>query len=184
VALIHSKPYTPEGRGKIERFFRTIRSEFLPDFNGESLTELNEVLDRWLEDIYHRRPHGSTGQSPFARFSENLHCIRPAPENLSDFFRHTARRRVAKDRTVVLNGCLYEAPVVLIGSQVELLYHPEEKQRVEVRYQSRSYGFLQPVDVHVNCRIKRTRNHHSEIAPGEEKPAYRGGSLWGKEKRS
>lgn len=110
VALIHSKPYTPEGRGKIERFFRTIRSDFLPHFRGESLLELNEVLDLWLEEVYHRRVHGSTGQSPFARFTENLHCLRPAPENLKDFFRHTARRRVAKDRSIVLNGCLYEAP--------------------------------------------------------------------------
>ncbi len=90
-ALIHSKPYTPQGRGKIERFFRTVRAELLTGFKGQSLVELNEVLDLWLEEVYHRRPHGATGQSPFARFSENLHCIRPAPENLNDFFRHSAR---------------------------------------------------------------------------------------------
>jgi len=181
VALIHSKPYTPEGRGKIERFFRTIRSDFLPHFRGESLLDLNEVLDLWLEDVYHRRVHGSTGQSPFARFTENLHCLRPAPENLNDFFRHTARRRVAKDRSIVLNGCLYEAPVALIGCQVELLYQPDENNRVEVRYQSRSYGLVQRVDVHVNSRVKRNRDHHTEIAPGKEKTAYRGGALWAKD---
>jgi len=181
VALIHSKPYTPEGRGKIERFFRTIRSEFLPGFRGESLSELNEVLALWLEDVYHRRPHGSTGQAPFARFTENLHCLRPAPENLNDYFRHTARRRVAKDRTVILNGSLYEAPVALIGCQVQLLYQPDEKSRVEVRYKTQSYGFLHLVDVHVNCRVKRNRDHETEIAPGKEKPAYRGGALWSKE---
>ena len=182
IALIHSKPYTPEGRGKIERFFRTIRGEFLPGFRGESLAELNEVLDLWLEDIYHRRPHGATGQAPFARFTENLHCIRAAPENLRDYFRHTARRRVAKDRTVVLNVSLYEAPVALIGCQVELLYQPDEKNRVEVRYRSQSYGFLHAVDVHVNCRVKRNRDHHTEIAFGQEKPTYRGGALWSQEK--
>ena len=181
VALIHSKPYTPEGRGKIERFFRTIRGEFLPGFRGESLSELNEVLALWLEDVYHRRPHGSTGQAPFARFTENLHCLRPAPENLNDYFRHTARRRVAKDRTVILNGSLYEAPVALIGCQVQLLYQPDEKSRVEVRYKTQSYGFLHLVDVHVNCRVKRNRDHKTEMAPGKEKPAYRGGALWSKE---
>ena len=181
VALIHSKPYTPEGRGKIERFLRTIRGEFLPGFRGERLSELNEVLALWLEDVYHRRPHGSTGQAPFARFTENLHCLRPAPENLNDYFRHTARRRVAKDRTVILNGSLYEAPVALIGCQVQLLYQPDEKSRVEVRYKTQSYGFLHLVDVHVNCRVKRNRDHETEIAPGKEKPAYRGGALWSKE---
>lgn len=131
-----------------------------------------------LEQIYHRRPHGATGQSPFARFSENLHCIRSAPENLNDFFRHTARRRVAKDRTVILNGCLYEAPVALIGCQVELLYHPGEKRRVEVRYRSQSYGFLQPVDVHVNCRVKRNRNQQAELSASEQIRLHRGGALW------
>lgn len=181
VALIHSKPYTPEGRGKIERFFRTIRSEFLPGFRGDRLSELNEVLELWLQELYHRRRHGSTGQSPFARFTENLHCIRTAPENLNDYFRHTARRRVGKDRTVVLNGRLYEAPVALIGCQVELLYQPDEKNRVEVRYQSQSYGFLHAVDVHVNCRVKRNRDHQAEIVSGKEKSTYRGGVLWRKE---
>jgi len=182
VALIHSKPHTPEGRGKIERFFRTIRGEFLPGFRGDSLAELNEVLALWLEDVYHRRVHGSTGQSPFARFTENLHCIRAAPVNLRDYFRHTARRRVGKDRTVVLNGSLYEAPVALIGCQVELFYQPDEKNRVEVRYQTQSYGFLHAVDVHVNCRVKRNRDHQTEIASTNEKRPYRGGTLWGKER--
>jgi transposase InsO family protein len=176
-ALIHSKPYTPQGRGKIERFFRTVRAELLTGFKGQSLVELNEVLDLWLEEVYHRRPHGATGQSPFARFSENLHCIRPAPENLNDFFRHSARRRVAKDRTVVLNGSLYEAPVALIGCQVELLYHPGEQSRVEARYRAQSYGFLRAVDVHVNCRVKRNRDHQTEITPGTEKRTYRSGAL-------
>lgn len=183
IALIHSKPYTPQGRGKIERFFRTIRAEFLTGFTGQSLAELNEALELWLEEIYHRRVHGSTGQSPFARFAENLHCIRPVPQNLNDYFRHSARRRVAKDRSITLNGTLYEAPVALIGCQVQLLYHPEQGSRVEVRYQSQSYGFLHPVDVHVNCRVKRNRNCATDIATASEPPVYRGGQLWAAERR-
>jgi len=71
--------------------------------------------------------------------------------------------------------------VALIGCQVELLYQPDEKARVEVRYKSQSYGFVQRVDVHVNSRVKRNRDHHTEIAPGKEKTAYRGGALWAKD---
>jgi putative transposase len=89
---------------------------------------------------------------------------------------------VAKDRSIVLNGCLYEAPVALIGCQVELLYQPDENNRVEVRYKSQSYGFLHRLDVHVNCRVKRNRDHETEIAPATEKPLYRGGALWSQEK--
>lgn len=180
VALIHSKPYTPQGRGKIERFFRTVRGELLGGFKGERLCELNEGLDLWLEEVYHRRAHSATGQSPLARFADNLQCVRAAPQNLSDYFRHSARRRVAKDRSLTLNGRLYEAPVALIGCQVQLLYHPEQPGRVEVRYQNRSYGFLHPVDVHVNCRVKRNRDQATDIVPAGEPPAYRGGALWRK----
>jgi putative transposase len=180
VALIHSKPYTPQGRGKIERFFRTVRGELLTGFKGERLSELNAALDLWLEEVYHRRPHSATGQSPLARFADNLQCVRAAPHNLSDYFRHSARRRIAKDRSLTLNGTLYEAPVALIGCQVQLLYHPGQTARVELRYQNRSYGFLHPVDVHVNRRVKRNRHHATEIAPAGEPPAYRGGALWRK----
>jgi len=180
VALIHSKPYTPQGRGKIERFFRTVRGELLTGFKGERLSELNEALELWLEEVYHRRLHSATGQSPLTRFADNLQCVRAAPQNLSDYFRHSARRRIAKDRSLTLNGTLYEAPVALIGCQVQLLYHPGQTARVELRYQNRSYGFLHPVDVHVNCRVKRNRNHATEIAPAGEPPAYRGGALWRK----
>jgi transposase InsO family protein len=183
IALIHSKPYTPEGRGKIERFFRTVRGEFLAGFKGDSLRDLNEALELWLTEVYHRRTHSATGQSPFARFTDNLQCVRSAPENLNDYFRHSARRRVAKDRCITLNGTLYEAPVALIGCQVELLYHPEQTARVEVRCQNQSYGFLHPVDVHVNCRVKRHRNRATEIATATEQPAYRGGALWGNERK-
>jgi putative transposase len=180
VALIHSKPYTPQGRGKIERFFRTVRGELLTGFKGERLSELNEALDLWLEEVYHRRLHSATGQSPLTRFADNLQCVRAAPQNLSDYFRHSARRRIARDRSLTLNGTLYEAPVALIGCQVQLLYHPGQTARVELRYQNRSYGFLHPVDVHVNCRVKRNRNHATEIAPAGDPPAYRGGELWKK----
>jgi putative transposase len=183
IALIHSKPYTPEGRGKIERFFRTVRGEFLAGFKANSLADLNEALDLWLTEIYHRRAHSATGQSPFARFTDNLKCIRAAPENLNDYFRHSARRRVAKDRTIILNGTLYEAPVALIGCQVQLLYHPEQNARVEVRYRNQSYGFLQAVDVHVNCRVKRNRNRATEIASTAEIATYRGGALWSRQRR-
>ena len=71
--------------------------------------------------------------------------------------------------------------MALIGCRVELLYQPDENNRVEVRYQSRSYGFVHRVDVHVNSRVKRNRDHHTEIASGKEKTTYRGGTLWGKD---
>jgi putative transposase len=111
IALVHSPPYKPQGRGKIERWFRTIRTQFLSGFRGRTLHDLNEALECWIRDVYHNRTHSGTGQSPLKRFADHLECVRPAPKDLEDFFRKRARRRVAKDRTISLNSQLYEAPL-------------------------------------------------------------------------
>ena len=177
IALIHSKPYTPEGRGKIERFFKTVRSDFLTGFTGKSLADINEAFETWLTDVYHQRIHGGTRQTPFMRFTSNTQCIRNAPDNLRDHFRKTARRRVAKDRTIILNDRLYEGPVALIGKRVELLYHTDAPDEVEVRYNQQSYGMARPVDLHVNCRVKRDRNRNAEIRSGSRNVYYKSGKL-------
>ena len=180
VALIHARPYKPQGKGKIERFFRTVRAEFLTGFRGTTLLDLNQAFDLWLGEIYHQRKHSSTGQTPFARFTSKMECLRPAPDNLKDHFRKAARRKVAKDRTVSLDGKIFEAPVPLIGKQVTLLFHPEEPDRAEVLFKGQSYGLLVPVNLAVNCRAKRDRNNNLQVESSDSPRHYKGGSLWGK----
>jgi putative transposase len=168
IALIHSKPYQPQGRGKVERFFRTVRADFLPGVRTQSLTDLNLALDCWLRDVYHNREHRSTGQTPLARYAAHCECVRAAPKDLPDHFRQQARRRVAKDRTVALDGRLYETPIALIGKQITLLYHPHDPARLEARHEGKSYGMLRVVDLNVNCRVQRENNNlkiHSEPRP-------------------
>lgn len=177
IALIHSRPYKPQGRGKIERFFRGVREEFLVGFRGKTLHDLNEAFDAWLRYVYHIRKHSSTGQSPFERFTTNMACLRTAPADLRDHFRTVARRTVAKDRTLTINGKLYEAPVALIGKRVEVLYHENDPERVEVRFGKKSYGYLVTVDIHVNCRVKR-RDGKTIVEAQETQNNYRGGMLW------
>lgn len=182
IALIHSPPYKPQGRGKIERFFRTVRTQFLQGFKGSTLPELNEAFDLWLNEIYHQRKHSSTRQSPFERFTAHMECLRPAPKDLRDYFRKHARRRVAKDRTITLNGKLYEAPVGLIGKQVILLFHEGQPDRVEVTHNHKSYGFLTPLDLHINARVKRNRDSGTDVELSDKTSRYRGGKLWSTEK--
>jgi transposase InsO family protein len=183
IALIHSKPYTPQGRGKIERFFRTVRGQFLPGFKGQTLNELNEAFDGWISNIYHQRKHSSTKQSPIERFAANLQCLRAAPDNLYDYFRKVARRKVNKDRTITLNGRLFEGPVALIGKRVELLYHDSDPQQVEVKYQNKSFGMLVAVNLNVNCRIKRDKNNNPQIHSNAQLTEYGGGKLWASKRR-
>ncbi len=188
IALIHSRPYKPEGRGKIERFFRTLRMQFLsicPE--GLPLEKLNSRLNQWIDEHYHQRVHSSTGQSPLKRYLKHAHLLREAPKDLHDYFRKRATRKVDKDRTVSLMGRLYEAPLHLIGKMVTLLYHDNDPARVEVFHNGLSQGMLTPLDVKVNCRIRR-RQHITEILPDsteqtpqEQKKKYHGGKLFGKE---
>ena len=162
IALIHAKPYQPQGKGKIERFFKTVRTQFLPAFSGKTLEDINTAFDFWLGE-YNGREHSSTKQSPFKRFTSKMECLRAAPDNLRDYFRKTVRRRVNKDRTVVVDCRLYEAPVELIGKRVEILYVAEKPEQVESRCGSTSYGLLRQVDLHVNNRVKRDKNGQIEL---------------------
>ena len=72
IKITHSAPGRPEGRGKIERFFRTVREEFLVEIGDGSriadLAELNRLFTAWCEQVYHARPHSETGQPPVQRW--------------------------------------------------------------------------------------------------------------------
>lgn len=168
VSLTHAKPYTPQGKGKIERFFGTVRRSFMSSLDvsalektNSPLMELNEVFSNWLHDRYHRQIHSSTSETPIHRFSKSLELLRRVPDNLSDYFRHRVTRRVTrsvtKDRTVSLNGNLYEAPVDLIKERIELFYHPDDLTQVEAFFEGRSYGMLSKVHLGVNSRVKRQK---------------------------
>lgn len=175
IALIHAKPYQPQGKGKIERFFRTVRTQFLSGFSSETLEQINVAFEQWLEQTYHQRRHSSTGQTPVHRFTTKMHCLRSSPENLTDFFRKAVRRRVNKDRSVVVDKRLFEAPVALIGKRVELLYHEQTPDQVEILYSGQSYGSLQQIDLHVNSRVKRDKNGQIELTGAG---IAQGGQLW------
>src|SRR5208337_3371094 len=136
IVLIHSKPYQPAGRGKIERFFRGAREQFLSVQKITTLESLNEALRHWL-DSYNDRVHSITKEAPLKRFTRNIDCVRPDPKDIEDHFRKVAMRTVAKDRTIALGGRLYEAPVALIGK----LLAPASDGPTRRRYMALLAGF-------------------------------------------
>lgn len=187
IALIHSKPYQPQGRGKIERFFRTVRSQVLSTCPAElTLQGLNDTLTQWLDTHYHQNTHAGTRQTPLSRYLKHAHLLRVAPKDLDDYFRSRVQRKVDRDRTVSLNGRLYEAPVELIGKVVTLLFHEADPARVESFFDGVSQGMLVPLDLNVNCRIRR-RHYKVELLPKGDDPQgapetphrYEGGKLFG-----
>jgi putative transposase len=97
IRRIHTAPYSPESKGKQERFFATLRAQFLPEVeasNITSLAELNASLWAWLERIYHQHAHSETGQTPLARYTAGLAQVKTAdPEVLRRAFLWREQRK-------------------------------------------------------------------------------------------
>lgn len=175
IGLRYARPYRPQGKGKIERFFRTVRLQFLAEINiNLDLDRLNERFQNYLDNDYHTRKHGSTGQAPIERYLQDAKVLRKAPDNLPEYFRKQVIRTVNNDRTIKLDNHLFEAPTGLVGRQVILRF--ENYDRVEVFLEDQSMGFLTLLNQEINSRIKRENSGNSD-------PAISGGKLFEKRKQ-
>jgi len=156
IGLTFARAYRPQGKGKIERFFRTVRSQFLSELPRQlTLDDLNTHFEDYLEQ-YHNRKHGTTGQAPVKRYLDCTALLRPAPDNLPRHFRKKETRKVNNDRTVKLDGRVFEAPTGLVGLNVVLRY--ENYDRIEVFVDESPKGFLKPLNQEVNSRVGRERD--------------------------
>jgi len=167
IRLIHSAPYRPQGRGKIERFFRTVRDQFLVELERRGcrdLAELNRLFVAWVETKYHHSVHSETGEAPIERFLAGGAPTLPPPDALHEAFLWSERRRVSKVATVGLHGAIFEVDPALVGEQVELVFDPFDLGRVEVRFQGRPMGPAKPF------RIGR-HSHHPMTRPETPLPA-------------
>ncbi len=149
IQRILASPYYPEGKGKIERFFRFVRSDFLPELEQTppaSLAELNQSLLAWLEVVYHPKHHAEIGQSPLARFRQQTQpATRPAdPAALHQAFLHRDQRKVAKTATISFQGNRYQVPAFLRGQTLEIRYDPFDLSRLELWFQGTFLQLAQP----------------------------------------
>lgn len=141
-------------KGKIKRYFRTVRGQFLPELpENITLDKLNDLFTNYVENIYHKRRHGTTGETPLNRYLDDGKTLRRAPDNLPDFFIKKETRIVNNDINVKLDGQLFEAPIGLIGYQVTLRF--ENYERIEVFLDEKSKGFLTRLNPAINSRVKR-----------------------------
>jgi putative transposase len=146
VKLIHASPRAATTKGKIERFFRTVRDQFLVEIDdGVELAELNRLFSAWLEVVYHRRVHSETELTPLARFDAAGAPVLPTPALLREAFLWSQERTVTKTATVSLHGNQYEVDPALVGRKVELVFDPFDLTRIEVRYQHRPFGTAIPL---------------------------------------
>ena len=138
IRLIYCRPRAPEGKGKLERWHRTTRSQFLSELNPRplALEDLNARLWAWTERIYHCSPHaGLAGLTPLERYQQDLPHIRllgSLAAQLDTIFQHRLQRLVRKNGTVSYGGRFYEVPYELTGKTVWLLIDPHTHTAIGV----------------------------------------------------
>jgi putative transposase len=147
IRLVHSRPYSPEGRGKQERLNRYIREAFLAEacHRGiESLDQLNDLFAAWADQVANRRVHAETGQAPIDRFQAGGPHRQASAEQLREAFRWSVTRRVTRTATVPLEGNSYAVDPALTGRRVELRYDPEDLTVIDVFLDGRPAGKAVP----------------------------------------
>ena len=171
IHLIFCRPYSPEGKGKLERYHRTLRAAFLGELDERhitSLEDLNARLWAWLEQVYHRTPHaGLGGMTPLARYQRDLGRIRQLgarAAQLDALFHHRIERFVRKDGTVSYLGQRFELPYELSGKTVKLVVDPHAQRVLGVEDEhGRSLGAATALDEIGNTR--RARRKPEPAAP-------------------
>jgi putative transposase len=176
IKLVHSQPGKPEGRGKIERFFRTVRGQFLAELTEDraaqipDLTELNRLFTAWTETVYHVREHSETGRAPLARWEAGGPFPVPSPAALAEAFRWSEWRTVSKTATVSMHGNRYQVNPALAGRRVELVFDPFDLTVLQVRSGGKDAGTATPHHI--------TRHSHPkarpEPLPGDQAPRATG----------
>jgi putative transposase len=125
IHLVHTPPYRPQGRGKIERFFRTVRDQFLSEQHAAGIDRLNADLQQYLGD-YHQRIHSSLGVSPLQKRLGAENACRTLPEvtDIRNLFCMHRRCRVYNDATIRLNKRIMEVTHALPGTTIDVFYLP------------------------------------------------------------
>jgi transposase InsO family protein len=156
--LCHTPVRDGAAKGKIERFFRTVRDGFLLQrLDLSSLERLNQQLHEWLETDYNGREHSTLKMKPIDRFGMDLSRLRfldPMEANDELFF-FEQDRSVRKDNTFSLKAVRYECPRDLAGRQIQIRFNRSQIDRVIVYYKHERMGEAEKLDFLANDRPAR-----------------------------
>jgi len=130
--LRHTAVRDAAAKGKIERFFRRVRDQFLiQKLDLSSLEALNKQFTQWVEHDYNATPHDAIAMKPIDRFGIDLTRIRfLAPcEHADELFYAEATRKVKKDNTFSFQAHRYETPADLRDQAIQLRYDRHASDR-------------------------------------------------------
>jgi putative transposase len=153
--LSHAPVRDGAAKGKVERFFRTVRMSFLTrDLDVSSVESLNRAFFRWVEDEYNAAEHSVIGMKPIDRFGLDLKRVRflPPHEVNEELFFVEESRKVLADNTFSLRSTRFEAPRDLRNRTIDVRFDRQNFGRVVVYFKAERMGEARPVDFIANDR--------------------------------
>jgi len=172
VLLIHTKAYSPESKGKIERSFRTIKDNWLngTDWNTfSSLDDLNSKFYTYLNEKYSNSIHSAIEQTPRNRFLKDMDKIKyiSSKDKLDEHFLHRVVRKVNNDSTIQLHSKFFEVPQKYIGRRINIRYSPSNLDVASIYDENNTIAdLIYPLKRIDNSKIKRTAINYSSITGG------------------
>ena len=171
IELIYCRPYAPEGKGKLERWHRTLRDQFLTELQPQkiyTLDEINNLLWAWVDQLYHTTPHSSLeGKTPLAVWQNYLEMVRPLgtlAHQLDELFYHRIHRKVRKDGTISYAGQFFEVPYCLSQKTVTVVIEPHDKQALYIEDEhGKRLGEVTPLNLQENRNYKRARSSNTSV---------------------
>ena len=167
-ALNYCRPYTPTAKAKIERWFRTMKDQWMASLdirNFHSLDELRGNLLAWVH-LYNNTPHASlNGKTPQERFfSEPEQIRRLPPEQLDKDFLLEIERRVSSDSVIVIDQVEYEVDFRFAKQRIRLRYSPDMKD-IFIVEPDNTLTPIRLLNKQENADVKREKIH---LCRGEE----------------
>jgi len=168
ISLIHSKPYDSPSRGKVERFFRSVRERFLCDIQQTiPIEDLNHAFRIWLNDDYHHKIHGGIDQRPIDRYHASLARInirRLSKTELDEIFLVRHERVVNNDATISFKGAIYEVPAAYIRQKIELRHPVDDPEELFLYDNGVRVGKIKLLDKKENARTFRPQTVATHIS--------------------
>ena len=158
--LRHTAVRDAAAKGKIERFFRRVRDQFLVrNLDLSSLEALNRQFTHWVENDYNATVHDTLGMKPIDRFGIDLARVRflPPSEHNDELFYAEATRKVKKDNTFSFRNRRYETPVDLRDKEIQLRHdrRRDGTTAVIIYHKGQRMGVARLLDAVANGLLRR-----------------------------
>lgn len=160
--LSYCKPYSPEQKAKIERWFRTLKEQWMASLDMKDFQNINELRQSLQSYVaqYNSSPHSSLkGKSPQDRFFEEGNLIRRIPtEHIENVFLLEIERRVSADCVITIGQVEYEVPSRFARQHVTLRYAPA-MEKIYIQEQNGTLTPIRLLSKHENALVKREKLH-------------------------